>query len=222
METAYALPGKRPVARTNRVNPALALKRCIDVFGSALALLFLAPLFFVVAVTIWALDPGPVLYSQERLGKGGKVFRCLKFRSMIMNADDALATVLRDPVARIEWEMLHKLKNDPRVTRFGRFLRFSSIDELPQFLNVLRGDMSLVGPRPIVRSEALRYGSFLRDYLRTQPGLTGLWQVSGRNDTTDLRRIACEAIYSRRSSLSLDLWIMARTVPALLSSNGCY
>ena len=199
------------------------LKRAIDVVGALLALVFLSPLLLLCSILILVRDPGPLLFTQQRLGKDGRLFRCYKFRSMIVNADQVLHTLLSsDARARLEWERLHKLKVDPRITKLGRFLRMSSIDELPQFLNVVKGDMSLVGPRPIVPEEAVRYGRFLRNYLDVKPGLTGLWQVNGRNNTTYRRRIAFDIFYSKNRSIALDLWILGKTVPAILKREGSY
>lgn len=199
------------------------LKRVIDVIGALLALVFLSPLLLLCSILILVRDPGPLLFTQQRLGKDGRLFRCYKFRSMIVNADQVLHELLSsDARARLEWERLHKLKADPRITKLGRFLRMSSIDELPQFLNVVKGDMSLVGPRPIVPDEAVRYGRFLRNYLDVKPGLTGLWQVNGRNNTTYRRRIAFDIFYSKHRSLALDLWILGMTVPAILKREGSY
>lgn len=199
------------------------LKRAIDVVGALLALVFLSPLLLLCSILILVRDPGPLLFTQQRLGKDGRLFRCYKFRSMIVNADQVLHTLLSsDARARLEWERLHKLKVDPRITKLGRFLRMSSIDELPQFLNVVKGDMSLVGPRPIVPEEAVRYGRFLRNYLDVKPGLTGLWQVNGRNNTTYRRRIAFDIFYSKNRSFALDLWILGKTVPAILKREGSY
>jgi lipopolysaccharide/colanic/teichoic acid biosynthesis glycosyltransferase len=199
------------------------LKRGIDVVGSLAALILMGPLLIAITVAIWLCDAGPVVYSQERIGRNGRTFRCLKFRTMRMNADRLFEELLSsDPLARREWETMHKLRRDPRVTRLGKFLRMSSLDELPQLFNVLRGDMSLVGPRPIVSAEAGRYGRRFRSYCTVKPGLTGLWQVSGRNNTSYRRRVALDVTYARRASLRLDLWIMLRTVPAILSASGCY
>lgn len=199
------------------------LKRAIDVVGALLALVFLSPLLLLCSILILVRDPGPLLFTQQRLGKDGRLFRCYKFRSMIVNADQVLHTLLSsDARARLEWERLHKLKVDPRITKLGRFLRMSSIDELPQFLNVVKGDMSLVGPRPIVPEEAVRYGRFLRNYLDVKPGLTGLWQVNGRNNTTYRRRIAFDIFYSKNRSFALDLRILGKTVPAILKREGSY
>jgi len=164
--------------------------RALDIILSLVIMLFLAPLLIMVAAIIFFTDPGPVIFGHQRVGRNGAKFKCLKFRSMVMDADARLAELLAsDPVARQEWAMDHKLRNDPRITPFGRFLRKSSIDELPQLINVLLGDMSLVGPRPIVTAEIVRYGRYFDHYCRVRPGLTGLWQISGRNDISYRRRV---------------------------------
>ncbi|ACG77565.1 undecaprenyl-phosphate galactosephosphotransferase [Phenylobacterium zucineum HLK1] len=187
------------------------------------AILFLAPLMIVVALLIYAQDGGPVVFAHKRLGRGGKHFKCLKFRSMAVDAEARLAELLaRDPAARAEWEKDHKLRQDPRVTKLGAFLRKSSLDELPQLFNVLRGEMSLVGPRPIVDAEAAKYGRRFRHYCAVKPGITGLWQVSGRNDTSYRARVAMDCVYAARRNAMLDLKIMFATVPAVLLSRGSY
>lgn len=196
-------------------------KRLFDVAAGLAALIVLAPLLLVLAVLVFVLDPGSVMFSQQRIGKGGKSFACYKFRSMTTNADKVLEAILAcDPEARSEWERIHKLTNDPRVTKFGKFLRISSMDELPQLFNVIKGDMSLIGPRPIVGDECARYGRHFAAYTRVKPGLTGLWQVSGRNLTTYRRRIALDAFYAKNVSFKLDLLILLRTFPAVLSQRG--
>ena len=199
------------------------LKRTIDIVGSIAALIFLAPLLIIVALLIRFSGDGPILYSQERIGRGGELFHCFKFRTMTMGADECLAHLLQnDSAAREEWLTLYKLKRDPRVTKLGRFLRRTSIDELPQLFNVLKGQMSLVGPRPIVLSEIARYRHYFADYLSVKPGITGLWQVSGRNNTTYRRRVALDVVYSRRVSLGMDAWILLLTVRAIIKADGCY
>lgn len=198
------------------------VKRSVDLLGSAAALALFAPLMVLVSALIVALDPGPVFYRQERIGLGGRRFRIFKFRSMCTNADKVLANLLaKDPAARSEWATRQKLANDPRITWFGKFLRRSSIDELPQFINVLLGHMSLVGPRPIVEGEAPRYGRYLQDYCGCRPGITGLWQVSGRSSTTYQRRVALDVAYSRSRCFFLDLRILAKTIPVVIKSEGC-
>jgi exopolysaccharide production protein ExoY len=188
-----------------------------------LLVLFLLPLMILVAIAIALGDPGPIVFKHRRIGRNGAHFYCYKFRTMVIDAETRLADLLaRDPVACDEWLRDHKLRNDPRITPLGLFLRRSSLDELPQLFNVLRGEMNLVGPRPIVDGEISRYGRRFRDYCAAKPGLTGLWQVTGRNDTTYRRRVALDSVYVRRRSPLLDLWIIALTVPAVLSRNGSY
>lgn len=185
------------------------------------ALVFLAPLMALIAIAVRMTSRGPALYRQERLGRGGRMFRCLKFRSMQVDADARLAALLEaDPAAREEWEVFRKLSHDPRVTPLGRFLRRSSLDELPQLLNVLGGEMSLVGPRPIVPAETHHYGRHIASYFSVRPGISGLWQISGRSDTTYRRRVAFDRIYVRRKTFGLDLTITLLTIPAVLSSRG--
>ena len=151
------------------------------------------------------------------------LFKCLKFRSMLVDADRRLQELLaQDPVARAEWERDHKLRDDPRITALGSFLRRSSVDEIPQLFNVLRGEMSLVGPRPIVAAEVPRYRRYINHYCSVTPGITGLWQVSGRNDVSYRRRVALDVTYARSKSLLFDLKILAATVPAVLLRKGSY
>lgn len=196
--------------------------RIMDLALAAVLLVFLSPIILAVALLIFALDPGPIFFAHRRIGLGGREFPCLKFRTMRVDADACLARLLeQDAAARLEWHRDHKLRNDPRVTAIGRFLRHWSIDELPQLLNVLSGDMSLVGPRPIVRSEVERYGRYYNQYCRVKPGVTGLWQVSGRNDVSYRRRVALDVHYARTQSLALNVWILARTVPCVIGGTGC-
>jgi len=199
---------------------ARAAKRCFDPAIAALLLLALSPLLLAVAAAVRR-DGGPVFYRHVRLGLGGRSFPCLKFRTMHVNADRALAELLaRDPAAAAEWAATQKLKNDPRVTSVGQLLRKTSLDELPQLINVLRGEMSLVGPRPIVASELRYYGDAADDYFATRPGLTGLWQVSGRSDTSYERRVELDAWYVRNWTLQHDIVILLKTVPAVLLRRG--
>ena len=195
----------------------------MDVSLAVLALIFLAPLMGIVGLAIWIQDGGPVFYAQTRIGRDGVGFKCLKFRSMLVDAELRLQHLLAsDPAARAEWERDRKLRDDPRITAFGFFLRRSSVDEIPQLINVLRGEMSLVGPRPIVAAEAVRYGRYIHHYCSVPPGITGLWQVSGRNDVSYRRRVALDVTYARSKSLMLDLKILAATVPAVLLRRGSY
>jgi exopolysaccharide production protein ExoY len=200
-----------------------ASTRTFDVAVSLALLLFLAPLMIVVAALIIITNPGPVIFGHKRLGRDGRTFHCLKFRSMVTDSQERLAQLLAsDAGARLEWERDHKLKNDPRITPIGAFLRKSSLDELPQLFNVLRGDMSLVGPRPIVVDEVRRYGRYFNHYAQVRPGITGLWQVSGRNNTTYRRRVAMDVTYSRSQSLPLNIKILFMTVPSVLRAKGSY
>jgi len=195
----------------------------MNVSLAALALLFFLPLMILVALAIWCQDRGPVFFAHRRIGRDGRKFPCLKFRSMAIDAEERLQEVLAaDPQARAEWERDHKLRNDPRVTKLGAFLRKSSLDELPQLINVIRGEMDLVGPRPIVDGEVCKYGTRFKHYCAVNPGITGLWQVSGRNDASYRSRVAMDCVYARSKSLPLDLWIMLATIPAVLLRKGSY
>lgn len=196
-------------------------KRALDLLICAATLTFFAPLMLLIAIAIRM--TGPVFFKQKRIGRDGKLFHVYKFRTMAVDAEQRLADLLAaDPVARLEWETLRKLTHDPRITLLGKFLRLSSLDELPQLINVMIGDMSIVGPRPIVPSEAVMYGHRIVAYCRVKPGLTGMWQVSGRNGTTYRRRVALDVCYSRRASLALDLWILLKTIPAVLKADGAH
>jgi exopolysaccharide production protein ExoY len=211
----------RPRGRLPALQPAL--KRALDILGAAALLTVLAPVMLVIALLVRR-DGGPALYAHRRVGKGGASFGCLKFRSMVIDSDARLAELLaRDPAARAEWEATRKLKNDPRVTAVGRFLRASSLDELPQLLNVLRGEMSLVGPRPVIQAELdAHYGVAAAHYKTVRPGITGLWQVSGRNDTTYEQRVRLDVSYVARASLIEDLRILFATPVAVLRRRGAY
>lgn len=209
--------------RNNLARPsARIVKRGFDIVCSAGALLLLSPLFAYIA---WQTRKSgePVFYGHTRVGKDGRTFQCYKFRSMVPNADQVLADLLaKDPAARAEWEKDFKLKNDPRITPIGRFLRRTSLDELPQLWNVLKGDMSLVGPRPIVREEVQRYDEDIDYYLEVHPGITGLWQVSGRNDIDYKSRVQLDAWYVRNWSVWYDVVILFQTVRIVLARTGAY
>ena len=197
--------------------------RGMNISLAAIALLFFLPVMVLVALAIWCQDRGPVLFAHRRIGRDGRKFPCLKFRSMAIDAEERLQEVLAaDPQARAEWERDHKLRSDPRVTRLGIFLRKSSLDELPQLLNVIRGEMDLVGPRPIVDGEIPKYGPRFKHYCAVNPGITGLWQVSGRNDASYRSRVAMDCVYAKSKSVALDLRILAATVPAVLLRKGSY
>ncbi len=190
---------------------------------SLAAILLLLPLLLLTMLAVRITSPGPIFFAHHRLGLGGKTFPCLKFRTMVVDAQQRLQHILEsDPEARAEWLRDHKLKKDPRITSIGKFLRASSIDELPQFLNVLRGEMSIVGPRPIVTGEIPRYGRYFVHYCSMRPGITGLWQVSGRNDVSYRRRVAMDVRYSQIRSFDLNFRIIVLTVPMVLLARGSY
>ena len=191
--------------------------------GVGVGLVLLAPFFLIVALMVRA-DGGPAFFAHQRVGRGGKLFGCLKFRSMVVDSQARLESLLAsDPAARAEWEATRKLKNDPRITRIGRFLRSTSLDELPQLINVLRGEMSLVGPRPVQEAEIDRYyGASAAHYMAVRPGITGLWQVSGRSETSYESRVALDVAYVSRPSLLADIAILLRTPVAVLSRRGAH
>jgi exopolysaccharide production protein ExoY len=198
-------------------------KRIFDVIVASITLFVFLPLFVFVILLLKLTDPGPVIFCHVRVGQGGRRFACLKFRSMVADSDKVLKSLLEsDPVARMEWERSQKLTNDPRITTVGKFLRQSSLDELPQLINVIRGDMSLVGPRPVVPTEVGRYGDKLGLYLQARPGITGIWQVSGRNDCGYDQRIEMDANYVRNWRLSADIVILTRTLGAVIARKGSY
>lgn len=198
-------------------------KRFLDIILSAFAIIVLSPVFLLIALLV-CLDGGPAVFGHSRVGKGGRSFRCLKFRSMVPNAAAVLQDLLvNNPEAAQMWATSRKLPRDPRVTRIGKFLRATSLDELPQLFNVLRGEMSLVGPRPVVQEELTdHYGVAAVCYLAVRPGITGLWQISGRSDTTYAERVALDCRYVREFSLWQDLRILLQTVPAVLVRRGAY
>ena len=192
-------------------------KRMLDVVLALAALVMAAPIMAFIAILIRATARQPAIFSHTRVGFNGKPFRCYKFRTMRANAEQALAEYLsKHPDAAREWEQDRKLKSDPRVTALGRVLRKSSLDELPQLLNVLRGEMSCVGPRPIVADELQRSGAYAGDYLQTRPGITGLWQVMGRDTIGYDGRVAMDSVYVRNWSIRADLAILVRTVFAVM------
>ena len=188
------------------------LKRLFDILAASTLLVLVAPLMALITVKLRLVDRGTVLFAHTRVGRHGQLFQCLKFRSMVPNAKDALEKLLAaDPVARAEWNKDFKLKNDPRITPWGRFLRRTSLDELPQLINVIKGEMSLVGPRPVILDELDRYGDARVYYLQVRPGLTGLWQISGRNDIDYARRISLDTWYVRNWTLWYDVLILFKT-----------
>ena len=197
-------------------------KRAFDVVVAGLLLLFILPVFGILYFVI-RLDGGPFLFRHERVGASGRVFRCLKFRTMVPDSEGVLASFLRDnPAAAVEWRESHKLRQDPRVTWIGRILRSTSLDEVPQLLNVIRNEMSLVGPRPITACETRRYGPYLHYYQAALPGITGLWQVSGRSSTSYERRVELDVRYVSQWSMRTDFSILLRTVPAVVLRRGAH
>jgi len=205
---------------TERLNASKIIKRVIDIIGSLALLVLFSPLFLVVALMV-SLDGGPVFYRHKRIGRDGKPFGCLKFRTMILGAEACLNEYLSyHPEQRREWEQDQKLAFDPRVTAIGNVLRRLSLDELPQLVNVLVGEMSLVGPRPVTEGELKHYGAAASAYLAVRPGLTGLWQVSGRNDVSYATRVAMDEAYVRNFSLWNDIVILLRTPGVVLSKKG--
>lgn len=198
-------------------------KRSLDVTVAICALVLLGPIFLMIMALVKYRDKGPVFYGHERVGHNGQKFRCLKFRTMAMNGDEILRNHLRDNAdAAAEWQATRKLKDDPRVTAVGKVLRKLSLDELPQLINIIRGEMSVVGPRPVVDEELQAYDSFAVYYLRSRPGLTGLWQISGRNDVSYESRIAFDTRYVQNWSLVQDFAIILKTIPAVCAARGSY
>jgi lipopolysaccharide/colanic/teichoic acid biosynthesis glycosyltransferase len=199
---------------------SLGYQRAMDCIICVLAAPFAIAVGLVIAVLI-RLDGGPAFYSQRRIGLRGQPFNCLKFRSMIPGADERLLEVLAlDPVARAEWEHYQKLAQDPRITPIGKFIRATSLDELPQLINVWRGEMSIVGPRPIMTDQIALYGEHFDDYCGLRPGITGLWQVAGRNNCTFAERVRLDMEYARTWSLLRDIQIVLLTIPAVLAGKG--
>jgi exopolysaccharide production protein ExoY len=196
-------------------------KRIIDIVLALSGIILLAPLLVICyLLTVWT-SPGPALFRHRRVGFNSKHFDCFKFRTMMVDAPERLHRLLEtDPIAAQEWAENRKLRNDPRITTIGAILRKSSLDELPQLFNVLKGDMSIVGPRPITDEELERYAASVGAYLACRPGITGLWQVSGRSTTTYDKRVACDAFYAQNWSVALDIKILIVTGPALLSETA--
>ncbi len=221
---AVELPTHPPVRASAPLYGA-AGKRVFDVSVAVAVLTLGAPVFMILMLAVRLSSRGPVFYSHLRVGRYGRLFRCWKFRTMVADADERLRRLFEErPELRNEFDLAFKLRTDPRVTRIGRFLRRTSLDELPQFVNVLRGHMSVVGPRPLVPSETVRYGDAIDTVLEVRPGITGLWQVSGRNDIAYPDRVAMDARYVRSLSLVGDLGIVVRTVllMVLWTRSGAY
>ena len=231
MEDSYTYPGRSTVPSRDHWNdgtPALLfryrmIKRCMDICFVLLALPVLLPLFGVIAVAMMWTSPGPIFFSHRRIRKNGAFFSMWKFRTMCVNSTEVLEDYLKlHPEARSEWYTSRKLRVDPRVTPLGAFLRRFSLDELPQIWNVLMGTMSLVGPRPIVAAEVEKYGNSFQSYCRVKPGLTGLWQVSGRSELTYDARVALDCMYVDRWSLTRDVVIIMKTFAAVVHQDGAF
>ena len=217
------LPGKRRAHSHSLTGPkASRSKRAVDISLAILLITFFAPLMALIALAV-CLDGGPVLYGQLRIGPDGRPFRCWKFRTMVVGADRALRQVLaQDEALRAEWESSFKLRDDPRITWLGRSLRASSLDEFPQLFNVVRGEMSLVGPRPIVEAEIKLYGSNFNAYSACRPGITGLWQIRGRSNVSYSHRVQLDSEYALRWSLWLDFKILLSTIVVVVRRDGAY
>ena len=199
------------------------IKTIFDYVLTITGTIAISPILIIIALWIYKDSPGPVIFKHRRIGKGGKEFNCYKFRSMCVDAKEKLEQLLKtDPQAKAEWEKDFKLKNDPRITKSGAFLRKTSLDELPQIFNVLKGEMSLVGPRPIIRDEMVRYGEYINDYLMVKPGITGMWQVSGRSDIDYAERVLLDSWYTRNWSVWLDITLLFKTFKVVLLRKGAY
>jgi lipopolysaccharide/colanic/teichoic acid biosynthesis glycosyltransferase len=201
----------------NQSRSGRTLKRIGDIIFSLIVLNLGSPIFISIAILVKLSSPGSVFYIQKRVGRNYREFGCIKFRTMYKDADDLLPNLLEKyPLMRKEFEKDFKLRQDPRITKLGRFLRRSSLDELPQFFNVLKGEMSVVGPRPIVSNEIIKYSLFMEEVISVRPGLTGLWQVSGRNNLSYKKRVELDLLYARNRNFLLDLEIIILTLGVLL------
>ena len=200
-----------------------SVKRSVDILGALTFFLLLGPVYLAVALAVRISMGHPVHFWQTRMGEGGQRFRFYKFRSMVRNSENILDEYLsKNDVARTQWDTFQKLEKDPRITPLGHFIRKLSLDELPQFWNVLKGDMSLIGPRPCMERQRSLYGKHWEHYCAMRPGITGLWQVSGRNDVSYRRRVAMDTLYARRRTIAVDLKILIMTAPAVLLRRGSY
>lgn len=202
----------------------LPIKRFFDIFLSVAILFLVSPILIFIAIAIRVSSRGSIVYAHERIGRGGRPFHCYKFRTMHKDADKLLQAYLHNsPELQVEWQQNHKLKSDPRITPIGRILRKLSLDEFPQFWNVIKGDMSIVGPRPMVKEEIeKKVGSKAAKILSVRPGLTGIWQTSGRSNTSYIRRVQLDELYVEHRSLWMDIKLVLKTVPAMLTSRGAY
>ena len=224
MKEAASYIKRNQLSSLSRVKPVgLSRKRLVDIALASFGIVLLCPLLLLCFAACLLASPGPALFGHRRIGFQGKYFRCFKFRTMVINGEQVLREYLAaHPEANAEWEATRKLRFDPRVTAIGSILRKTSLDELPQLFNVLRGEMSIVGPRPVTEEELARYSTSVGSYLACRPGITGLWQVSGRSGTTYRKRVAYDTYYARHWSMVLDAKIMIATIPALLDSDNAY
>lgn len=219
--TSYVVTGLSVKSRLREKNRFDRLITWLNQLGALILLTLFAPLMAVVAWLIWRKDGNPIFFGHYRVGRDGQMFKCWKFRSMVINSAEMLAELLQnDPIAKAEWDRDQKLTHDPRITPVGAFLRKTSLDELPQLFNVLKGEMRLVGPRPITLGELDRYGEARWHYLNAMPGMTGLWQVSGRSDTTYEERVELDRDYVERRSLWSDAVILVKTIAVVLGKGG--
>ena len=201
------------------------VKRMFDIVFASFVLTIFSPVYLILTILVALNSQGPVFYVQQRVGKNHQLFNCIKFRTMIDNADEMLETMMQDSdLMRQEFSDSFKLKQDPRITTIGKFLRLTSLDEFPQFWNVLKGEMSVVGPRPLVPEELPKYGRKINTVLKIKPGITGLWQVSGRNDIPYPKRVQIDVYYATSHNWLLDLWILYKTIGVMLfpRNNGAY
>lgn len=210
--------------RNNLDNPwNRLLKRLFDIGATIVGGILISPILLLIAIWVYHDSPGPVIFKHRRVGKDGKEFNCYKFRSMCVNSKEVLEHLLAtDPAAKAEWDKEFKLKDDPRITKSGAFLRKTSLDELPQLWNVLKGEMSLVGPRPIVQAEVPRYGKYIKEYYSVLPGITGMWQTSGRSDIDYPERVQMDSWYVHNWNVWLDMVLLWRTVSVVLNHKGAY
>jgi Undecaprenyl-phosphate galactose phosphotransferase WbaP len=202
---------------------SLLWKRCIDLLLLLISSPITIPVTVFIALIVKITSPGPIFYGHKRIGKNGREFKCWKFRSMVIDADKQLEKILAEnPEMRAEWEKDRKFTNDPRVTKIGKILRKTSIDEIPQFFNILTGEMSFIGPRPVTEPELAKYGKKSDFILSVQPGLSGMWQISGRSDTGYEERVTLDSYYIQNWSVWLDIWIIIKTVYVVLRGKGAY
>ncbi|WP_353929325.1 sugar transferase [Okeanomitos corallinicola TIOX110] len=219
------LPKVKPRALSYQGSNGEFTKRLFDIAFSLSVLILFFPIYLILALLIAVSSEGPIFYIQERVGKNYRRFKCIKFRTMVTNADEILTQMMAtSPELRQEFTSTFKLKQDPRITKIGHFLRITSLDEFPQFWNVLKGDMSVVGPRPLVAEELTKYGIHIDRVLTIRPGITGLWQVSGRNDIPYPHRVLIDLHYVKLNNFWLDLWIILKTINVVImpKNNGAY